>query len=250
MSDRDETKGTPKDESKGKGTPKDESKGTPKDKGKLFTPAEIDRIKADSASMAQGRAEKVAKQEKDALTQELESIKGRFDALEAQANETRLAEARGDPVKLQSYQRDQAVGKREREVADRERDLVRREGLLKTAQEELKQTQGTVSVAYVAASHGLKVEDLEEFSDLSPEALEKLAVKLETAAGGKPKGEDDADRQAYQALGTDAEKVAFVKAHPDFESEALKLDSGEGGGSGEKTEQEKLDERYPTMKTK
>ncbi|MBA7651171.1 hypothetical protein ES703_58986 [subsurface metagenome] len=234
MTTKDETKGTPGDESKGKGTPKDESKGTPKDKGKLYTVAQIDKLKSDAAAMGQGRAEKVAKQEKDALTSELESMKGRFDALEGQANETRLAEARGDPVKLQAYQRDQAVGKREQVVADKERDLIRREGQVKTDRAEIDKDKGVVSVAYLAAKHGLEVEKLESYGITDPEALEKVAVDL--AAAGKPPEteEEKTAREAREAAG----------------EEKLELDSGEGSGSGDPTEQQRLHARYPTMKTK
>jgi len=250
MSDKDETKGTPG--TNPNGTPKDDSKGTPKkDKGKLYTVAQIDKLKSDAAAMGQGRAEKVANQEKEALTSELQSTKGRLDALEAQERETRLAEARGDATKMHAFQSEEALAKERRQVEEDRKDLTRQQGQLKTAQEELKQGQGTMSVAYIAASHGLKVEDLEEFSDLSPEALEKLAVKLAAAAGGKGKGED-ADRQAYQALETDAEREAFVEAHPDFEPEGgeFQPDSGEGSGQGELTEKQRLDQRYPTMAKK
>ncbi|GAH67173.1 unnamed protein product, partial [marine sediment metagenome] len=196
-----------------------------------YTAAEIDRIKADSASMGQGRAEKVAKQEKETLTQELQSTKTRLDALEARANEARLAEARGDPVKLRTYQGEQAVATRERQVEEQIRDIARREGQLKADREEVNRDKGVVSIAYVAAKHGLEVEDLESLGISDPDALEKVAVKL--AAAGKPPEteEEKTAREAREAAG----------------EEKLDLDTGEGSGSGEKTEQEKLDERYPTM---
>ena len=226
MADKDETKGTPSDEST-KGTPKDESKGTPKDKGKLYTEADIAKIKSDSAAMAQGRAEKTANQEKEALTQELQSTKSRLDALEAQGREARLAEARGDSTKMHAFQSEEALIARERQADDRDRDLTRREGQLKADREEVDKDKGVVSTAYLAAKHGLKVEDLEELGDLSPEALEKVAVKL---AAAKPKGEGGEGGEG---------------------DESLKLDPGDGSGSGEPTEQQRLDARYPTMaKTK
>ena len=248
MPEKDETKGTPQDESKG--TPKDESKGTPKKaKGKLYTEEAIAKLKSDSAAMAQGRAEKVAKQEKEALTQELQDNKNRLDALEREANESRLAEARGDPTKLRDYQRDQAAARLTREQADKGRDLARREAQLKIDREQVDEDKGVVSVAYVAAKHGLKTETLEELGITDLETLEKVAVKLAAAKPKEPGKGDDADREAYQALETDAEREAFIEAHPDFEAE-LDLDEGGTGGKGERTEQQKLDERYPTMKTK
>ena len=179
------------------------------------------------------------------MTSELQTTQGRLEALEAQVNEARLAESKGDPDKLAAYQRDHSVGQRERTVADKEKDLARREGLLKTDREELDKDRGVVSVAYIAAKHGLSVERLENLGISDLETLEKVAEEMKPA---KPEEDEDADRQAYQALETDDEKAAFVKAHPDFESEALKLDSGDGSGSGERTEKERLDDRYPTMK--
>ncbi len=190
----DETKGTPKDESN-KGTPKDESKGTPKDKGKLYTVAEIDKIKGDSAKMGQGRAEKVAEQEKGALTQELQSTKGRLDALESQVNESRLAEARGDPDQLRLYQRDQAIAKRERDVESRDSDLTRREGQLKTDREEVDKDKGVVSIAYIAAKHGLETEELESLGISDHDTLERVAEKL---AAAKPKGEGEGEGEGEE----------------------------------------------------
>ena len=207
---KDETKGTPG--TNPNGTPKDETKGTPKDKGKLFTQAAIDRIKADSAKMGQGRAEVKAKQEKDDLTQELQSTKSRLDALERETGESRLAEARaGGDDSLRIYQREEAVRKRERQADERDGDLTRREGQVKTDRAEVDSDRGVVSVAYLAAKHGVAVEKLESYGITDPEALEKVAVDL---AAAKPKGKgEDADREAYQALETDAEKEAFLEAH-------------------------------------
>ncbi len=231
MSDKDETKGTSTDDSKG--SSKDDSKGTPKkDKGTLYSKEAIAKLKSDSASMGQGRAEAIAKQEKAALTLELDSIKSRFDALEDQGNEARLAEARGDPAKLTAYQLDQANRKRERAVTDSEADMVRREGLLKTGEEALKESQGSASIAIVAAKHGLKTAALEELGITDPEALEKVAVKL--AAAGKPPE-------------TPEEKTAR-EAKEKAEETGLELDPGVNDGSGELTEKERLDARYPTMK--
>ena len=245
---KDETKGTPG--TNPDGTPKDDSKGTPKDKGKLYTVAQIDKLKSDAAAMGQGRAEKVAEQEKGALTQELQTYKSRLDALEAQERESRLAEARGDSDKMRAFQREEAVSKRERQVEETLRDITKREGQIKADRAEIDKDRGVVSVAYVAAKHGLEPEDLEDLGITDPEQLEKVAVKL---AAAKPKGEgEDADREAYQALETDAEKEAFLEAHPDFDKEAaekLELDTGEtAGGAGAIATLEKANEDFQAGK--
>ena len=215
----DEAKGTPTDESKGKGTPTDESKGTPKDKGKgkLYTVAQIDKIKSDAAAMGQGRAEKVAAQEKGALTQELQSTKSRLDALESQVNESRLADARGDPDKLRAYQQDQATRKREREVAEREREANRREEQIKTDRAEVDKDRGVVSIAYIAAKHGLETEDLESLGISDHDTLEKVAEALAAGKAKAPEGEGEKGAEGGEGEGE------------------FKPDSGETAGSGEPT---------------
>ena len=177
MADKDGTKER-KDTSSGKaGQSSSETKGTSKDKGKLYTDADIVKMKSDAAAEA-----------------------GRL-----------------------------------RKAAELERDMVRREGLLKADRADVDKDRGVVSVAYIAAKHGLKVEDLEDLGVTDPEALEKIAVKLE---GTVSKGEDDKGDKGDK--GDEGDKGG----------ESLKIDSGESGGSGGKTDQEKLNERYPTMASK
>lgn len=236
MPDKDETKGTGQDTSSGKTGQSSGSKGgsTSKDKGKLYTDAQIVKIKSDSAAEA-GRLRKAAEEERDTLKQDLQSTKSRLDALERETGESRLAEARaGGDDQLRIYQREEAVRKRERQADERDSDITRREGQVKADRAEVDKDKGIVSVAYVAAKHDLDPERLEKLGITDPEALEKVAEEL--AAAGKPPEteEEKTAREAREAAG----------------EEKLELDTGEGSGSGEKTEQEKLDERYPTMKTK
>jgi len=110
-------------------------------------------------------------------------------------------------------------------VADLEKDLARREGLLKTDRAELDKDRGVATIAYIAAKHGLEVERLEKLGISDLEILERVAEEMKPA---QPKGKGDEGDEGGE--------------------EQLNLDSGEGSGSGEKTEQEKLDDRYPTMK--
>lgn len=169
-----------------KGTPKDESKGTPKDKGKLYSEAEIAKIKSDSAAMSDGRRAKAVEKERDTLKQELQATTSRLDALERERDESRLAEARGDPDQLRAYQREQELRKLERQVTEMQADLARREGQLKEDRAEVDKDRGVVSIAYIAAKHGLETEELESLGISDPEALERVAERL---AAAKPKGE-------------------------------------------------------------
>ncbi|MBA7584737.1 hypothetical protein ES708_26695 [subsurface metagenome] len=149
--------------------------------------------------MAQGRAEKAAKREKDALSSELQSTKSRLDAIEREVNETRLAEARDDPAQLRLYQREQTISKREREAANKETDLAGREEQVKTDRADVDRDKGVVSIAYVAAKHGLEVEVLEKLGISDSDTLEKVAVELAAAktkeggegAGGEEGGEGE-----------------------------------------------------------
>jgi len=233
MTDKDKTTGTEQDTSSGKTGQSSGGKSgsTSKDKGKLYTDAMIVKIKSDAAAEA-GRLRKAAEVERDTFKQDLETITSRFDALEREQNESRLTEARGDPDQLRTYQREQTLKTRERQVEETLRDLTRREGQLKADRAEIDKDRGVVSVAYLAAKHGLDVEKLESFGITDPEALEKVAEEL--AVAGKPPetAEEKTAREAREAAG----------------EEHLELDTGETTGRGEPTEQERLDARYPTMK--
>lgn len=201
-------------------------------KAKVYTEKDIVKIRSDAAAET-GRAtsaQETAEGERDAAKKALESLKNRFDTLEAEVDQTRLAEDRGDPVALRQYQREQTVKKRERAAEEKELDLETREAALGTERKAVDGDKLKVDISFIAAKHGLEVEDLEGLGITDPEALEKVAEKLAT---GKGKGEgEDADQQAYQALETDEEKEAFVEAHPGFEPEGGEFEPDPGGGEG------------------
>jgi len=167
------------------------TKGTSKDKGKFYTEAQIHQIKT-SAGAEAGRQRKVAEQERDSLKEQLQSTTNRLNALESQVNESRLAEARGDPDQLRIYQREQALTKLQREVEAMQADLTRREDQLKTDREEVDRDRGVVSIAYIAAKHGLETDELESLGISDPETLEKVAERLavgKTKESGTEEGE-------------------------------------------------------------
>lgn len=163
---------------------------TSKDKGKLYTDAAIQKIKSDAAAEA-GRQRKAAEQERDTFKQDLQSTQSRLDALEREANESRLAEARGDPAQLRTYQREQTVVKRERQVEERDRDITRREGQIKTDRDDLDKDKRVVSIAYVAAKHGLETEELESLGISDLETLERVAEKLAAVKPVETTGEEE-----------------------------------------------------------
>jgi len=121
----DETTQSGRDTSSGKTGQSSGSKGgtTSKDKGKLYTAADILKIQNDAKSEA-GRLQKVAEQERDSLKGQLQTVSNRLDELDRKADEDRLAEARGDPDQLRIYQREQAIKERERQVASKEADFA------------------------------------------------------------------------------------------------------------------------------
>jgi len=215
----DETTGTEQDTSSGKPGQSSGSKGgtTSKDKGKLYSDAQIAKIKSDAAAEA-GRQRKAAEVERDTLKQDLQAATSRLDSLERESNESRLAEARGDPDQLRIYQRDQATTKRDREVTARERDLTRREEQLKADRVEVDKDRGVVSIAYIAAKHGLETEVLESLGISDHDTLEKVAEKL---AAALPK-----------APGTGEE------GGEGGEGEPFAPDSGETTGGGEPTQEQ------------
>jgi len=159
------------------------TKGTSKDKGKLYTDAQIHQIKT-SAGAEAGRLRQSAERERDSLKEQLQSTTSRLNALESAMNESRLAEARDNPELLPIYQREQTLTRREREADELQRDLARREEQLKIDRADVDKDRGVVSIAYIAAKHGLETEELESLGISDHETLEKVAEKLAVA---KPK---------------------------------------------------------------
>ena len=210
----DETKER-KDALSDKGLSPGGTKGTSKDKGKTYTDADIVKIQNDAKAEA-GRLQKAAEVERDSLKQDLQTANSRLDTLEKERDESRLAEVRGDPEQLRSYQREQTATKREREMADKERDLANREEQLKTDRAGVDKDRHVVSVAYLAAKHGLETEELESLGISDPDTLERVAEKL---AGAKPK---------------ETEPVLEEGETPSGEAQEFNHDSGEttGGVAG------------------
>jgi len=161
-----------------------QTKGTSKDKGKTYTDEAIAKIKSDAAAEA-GRQRAKAERERDALKGELEATNSRLDALERTQSESQLADARGDPAALTAYQKDQDTARRARVLEDQERDLKRREEQLKADREAVDGDMAKVSIATIAANHGLETETLENLGISDHDTLDRVATQL--AAAGKTK---------------------------------------------------------------
>jgi len=188
----DETKGGNQDKSSGEtGQTSGGKGGSTSKKGKTYTDAEIQKIRSDAAAEA-GRLRKAAEQERDSLRESLQTTRSRLDAIESQMNESRLAEVRGDPDRLRSYQHEQTQTRRERELDDRESELSRREAQLKSDREEVDKDRSVVNIAYVAAKHGLETDDLESLGISDLDVLDKVAEKI---AAGKPKDESNENEE-------------------------------------------------------
>ena len=211
----DETKESKDKSSAEPGDTSGKPKGTSKDKGKLYTEEALAKIRSDAAAEA-GRQRVAAERERDALKQDLQSTNNRLDTLEREQNESRFAEARaGGPETLTAYQREQGATKLQRELDDLKRDLTRREEQLKVDREAVDKDRSVVSVAYLAAKHGLETEVLESLGISDPEVLERVAERL---AGAKPVKEPGSVLEGEEI--------------PSGEASELVVDSGEGTGGG------------------
>lgn len=211
----DETKGSKDNLTAEPGGSSSGTKGTSKDKGKLYTEEALAKIRSDAAAEA-GRQRKAAELERDALKDRLEATNSRLDNLEREQNESRYAEARaGGSETLSAYQREQATIKQEKELQDKIRDLARREEQVKADREAVDKDRHVVSVAFLAAKHGLEPDALESLGISDPEVLERVAERL---AGAKPAKEPGSELESEEI--------------PSGEAPELFSDSGEGTGGG------------------
>lgn len=99
--------------------------------------------------------------------------------------------------------------------------MTRREAQLKAGAEALATDKGVVTIAYIAAKHGLETEVLESLGISDEETLEKVAEKL---AAAKPKEGEEGEEEGEEELVIDsglhagglAGIDALAKANRDF----------------------------------
>jgi len=102
--------------------------------------------------------------------------------------------------------------------------LKRKKKLSKEAQAELDKDKGVISIAYIAAKHGLETQELEELGISDVDVLDKIATKL---AAAKPKEEAKEVEGGGEGSEEGEEEVPFVP------------DSSEGtGGVGRLTDEQ------------
>jgi len=197
MPTKDETTDNEQDTSSDKAGQSSAKKGGITSKGKSYTDEQIAKIRSDAAAEA-GRQRKAAEDKSKRLEGELQSVTSRLDSIERERNESLLAEARGDPDKLRNYQSEQTLSQRQREFEKRERDIIQREEQYKVDVEQLSKDRSVVSVAYVAAKHGLEPADLEDLGISDPDQLDKVAERIaargtaaKTGGEGGEGGEDE-----------------------------------------------------------
>lgn len=179
------------------------------------------------------------------------AVKAREDATKAEQERrdaAELAEAQKDPDKLAAYQAGKADRDRAKGLDEREANLTRDKADHEAEITASKETQREIVIFEIATAKGVDPVRLKTLSDKfnieGKEKLEELATEI---ASGKPKP-GDKDSVEYGKIVEDfgsnsAEAKLWRLEHPNFEADNALTK----GGSGEKSEEQRLKERYPTM---
>lgn len=233
-------KGTP---SEVKAPPSGEKETTPKEpEPQTHTQTQVNK----AVHLALSQAGRTA----TALEARETTVKAREDAAkEAQDRKdaAELVEAQKDPDKLAAYQSEQAQRQRTKKQDDRDAAQTKREAEHEAEIQAAKETQREIVIFEIATAKGVDPVRLKNLSTKlnieGKENLEELAAEI---ASGKPK-EGDKNLVEYGKIVEDfgsnsAEAKSWRLEHPDFEA-----DNALTKGGGEKSEEQRLKERYPTM---
>jgi len=136
----------------------------------------------------------------------------RLSQWQKEREEEELQRAEGDSDAVTRIKARQKERERQAELAKREAELKEREEKVKEVSAQVQEFERTQKAAEIAVKHGVDFNTLVKFTDGSPEAMEELAQRLARKGEVPP----------------------------------IKPDSGKTVG-GEKTDEQKLKERYPTM---
>lgn len=220
MSEKDETKEIKQDSSQVTEDTSGGSKGsTSETKAKTYTEEEVQKVIKKAESDALSKAGRTA----TALEKREAAIKAKEDAIaeqERQKDAAELEEAKTDPDKMAVYRAKQTRKQQEtdlkKERAELDRDKADHEAEITAVRE----AQKEITIWQVASAKNIDPMRLKTLSDKfnieGKENLEELAAEI---ASGKPE--------------------------PTTET---KVDSGvTSGGIGEKSEEQRLKERYPSM---
>ncbi len=209
----------PKDTS---GVTQDTSEGTKgtSEQPETFTKDSQEKAVSDALSKA-GRdaksiTDKTSKAEK--LLENAQGIMDKAKAKQQQDDEAELEAAKGDNERLSALQERQAHRGTKSELAESKRELSDRDERLKLIDGEKAEATKESSAREIATRLDVDANSLVKLAKLtdgSKEAIEEIASSLPKKGETKP---------------------------------SLKLDPGGVTGGGEKSEQQKLDDRYPTMK--
>jgi len=227
----DEIKGTPQDSLQKLGQASTGAEeNTSEKQAKTYTEQEVEKAKNDALAAA-GRDAKSLETKEAAINAREEAIKAeeaKIDEIRRQRDVEELAEARGDPDKLAAYQakksREQedtdlkaqrSAIKKEREQLDR--DKAEHEAEIKA----VKETQLEIELWKIAEAEGVDPVELKDMmKDLNLTTVEQAKVA--------------AKRLNKKPVGGTAKPLIPVSGVT-------------SGGPGEKSEEKKLKERYPTM---
>lgn len=226
----DEPKGNPQDSLQKPGQASGGTEGTTPKEAKTYTEQEVEKAKNDALAAA-GRDAKSLETKEAAINAREEAIKAeeaKIDEIRRQRDVEELAEARGDPDKLAAYQakkgREQedtdlkaqrSAIKKDREQLDR--DKAEHEAEIKAARE----TQLEIELWKIAEAEGVDPVELKDMmKDLNLTTVEQAKV------AAKRLNKKPVDGTAKSLI-----PVSGVTS----------------GGTGEKSEEKKLKERYPTM---
>jgi DNA repair exonuclease SbcCD ATPase subunit len=226
----DETKETTQDTSPEKETPSGGKPGTTSEpEAKTYTEEEKQKAISDALAKA-GREAKALADKEAALNARQEAIDAKqaeIDEAERRKEAAEFEAAKGDPELLRAYQDKQASKKELADILKQKADLKKEREVLdrdKADHEaeinEAKEAQHEILVWQVASDKGI-----------DPVRLKNLSVKFKIE--GKEQLEELADE--------------IASGKPETPN-PLKVDSGVTTGGGEKSEEQKLKERYPTMK--
>ena len=171
------------------------------------------------------------------LTKEVGRSKLTFEALKTENQQLRdslaqrekdeydklLEDAGGDPKLQAMLRKEQGIKAKEIELRQKEAELASREEEHKELLETASEVRRREIANKLAAEHGVSADVLLEFGDKTPEAMETTAKRLAKAMGPKkPEADGKPPMRPYSGAGS--------------------------GAGGELSEEERLKQRYPTMK--
>lgn len=207
-----------------KGQSSEQEKGTSAKPPRTYTEEEVKKAISNHEA-AKGRewkalTERAARAEGElgTLRQEIEETRTQLTQLLQEKDEMERESARNNPDLLDTYQRKQALRKQESQLKEQMRQLTQSKAQHEAELKELRDFKVKQMASEIAGRYeGVEADVLLSLTDGTPEKMEALAKVI-------------------------AKSKEAEKPWPE------KPDSGVTSGGGEKTLEQKLKDRYPTMK--